>query len=156
MRAVLFLVLPLLAAGPAAAESLYKCTDRQGAVSIQSEPCPAGSTQAWKRDATPEAGPSVEELAARAALADAEARRAAETARLAEEARLAEQARLEQQARQRAAEASGERPPTKSECTQAHDFSDAVLAKDWLQLDETQKANLRQWVVEQCKDVYES
>ncbi|WP_043804827.1 hypothetical protein, partial [Arenimonas malthae] len=69
---------------------------------------------------------------------------------------LAEQARLDQQARQRAAEASGERPPTKSECTQAHDFSDAVLAKDFLQLDETQKANLRQWVVEQCKDVYES
>ena len=70
MRALLFLVLPLLAAGPAAAESLYKCTDKQGAVSIQSEPCPAGSTQAWKRDATPEAGPSVEELAARAALAE--------------------------------------------------------------------------------------
>lgn len=154
MRRLACLLCALLAATPAAAASLYKCTDAKGAVSIQSEPCPAGSTQDWKRDATPEAGPSAEELAARAALAEAEARRAAEQARLAEEARLAEQARREEQARLRAAEAAGERPATKSECTQAHDFADAAMAKEWLALDPGQQQRLRDWVVEQCKDVY--
>ncbi|WP_295362948.1 hypothetical protein [Arenimonas sp.] len=143
-------------AGPVAAESLYKCEGPGGAVSIQSSPCPAGSTQVWKRDATPEPGPSVEELAARAALAEAEARRAAEEARAAEQARLAEVERREQLARQREAESRGERPPTKSACTQAHDFSDAALAKDFLRLTETQKADLRAWVVAQCADVYDS
>lgn len=154
MRGVACLLCGLLAAAPAAAESLYKCTDAQGAVSIQSAPCPAGSTQAWKRDATPEPGPSVEELAARAALAEAEARRAAEQARLAEEARAADAARREEQARLRAAEAAGERPATKSECTQAHDFADAAMAKEWLGLDPGQQQRLRDWVVAQCKDVY--
>ncbi|MDY0021905.1 hypothetical protein [Arenimonas caeni] len=145
-----------LAAGPVAAESLYKCEGPGAAISIQSEPCPAGTTQVWKRDATPEPGPSAEELAARAAIADAEARRAAEEARAAEQARLAEAERREQEARRQAAGASGERPPTKSACTQAHDFSDAVLAKEFLRLTETQKADLRAWVVAQCADVYRS
>ena len=146
----------LVAAAPVAAESLYKCEGPGNAVSIQSSPCPAGSTQVWKRDATPEPGPSAEELAARAAIADAEARRAAEEARALEQARLAELERREAQARQREAEASGERPPTKSACTQAHDFSDAALAKEFLRLTETQKADLRAWVVAQCADVYDS
>lgn len=140
-------------AAPVAAESLYKCTDKDGAVSILSVPCPAGSTQVWKRDATPEAGRSVEELAARAALAEAEARRAAEEARLAEAERLAEQQRLEAQAL--AEEAAGTRPRTKSDCTKAHEFSEAALEKEWLRLTEAQQAELRNWVVAQCAHVYE-
>ncbi|GGA66305.1 hypothetical protein GCM10011521_00490 [Arenimonas soli] len=145
----------LAAAAPAAAESLFKCTDAQGAVSILSEPCPAGSTQVWKRDATPEPGPSVEELAARAALAEAEARRAAEEARLAEAARLAEEQRLQAEAQARAEEAAGS-PRRKSECTQAHEFSESVLEKQWLRLTEAQRAELRAWVVAQCANVYDS
>ncbi|HEY9142739.1 MAG TPA: DUF4124 domain-containing protein [Arenimonas sp.] len=142
-------------AAPAAAESLYKCTDAKGAVSILSEPCPAGSTQVWKRDATPEPAPSVEELAARAALAEAEARRAAEEARLAEAARLAEEQRLQAEALARAEEAAGS-PRRKSECTKAHEFSEAVLEKEWLRLTEAQQAELRAWVVAQCAHVYDS
>lgn len=155
MRRLAFALCCLAVAAPAAAESLYKCTDANGGVSILSEPCPAGSTQVWKRDATPEPGPSVEELAARAALAEAEARRAAEEARLAEAARLAEEQRRQAEALARAEEAAG-RPERKSECTQAHEFSEAVLEKEWLRLSAAQQAELRAWVIAQCADVYDS
>lgn len=139
-------------APPAAAESLYKCTGAQGAVSIQSEPCPRGSTQVWKREATPDPGPSAEELAARAALADAEARRTAELARQAEQERLAEEARRAAAERRRADEAAGRPPERTSDCTKAHDFNDAALAKDWLELSDYQKRRLRDWVIETCRD----
>lgn len=150
-RAAAALCLLVLAA-PAAAESLYKCEGPGDAVSIQSDPCPAGTTQAWKRDATPEPGPSAEELAARAALAEAQALEAAEAARLAELQVQAEQARLAREAQ--AKEEKKQR--TKSECTQAHEFQDAALAKDFLRLTEAQQAELRAWVVAQCAHVYDS
>ena len=89
----------LLVSQLAGAEALYKCTDAKGFVSIQSEACPKGSTQVWKREATPDPAPSPEELAARAALAQAEAERIAETARLAEERRKAAQARIDEDKR---------------------------------------------------------
>lgn len=155
MRRVLLALCCLVPAAPVAAESLYKCTDKDGAVSILSVPCPAGSTQVWKRDATPEAGPGVEELAARAALARAEAQRAAEEARLAEAERLAEQQRREAEARARAEEEAGNNSRIKSDCTKAHEFSEAALEKEWLRLTEAQQAELRNWVVGQCAHVYD-
>lgn len=139
-------------APPAAAESLYKCTGAQGAVSIQSEPCPKGSTQVWKREATPDPAPSAEELAARAALAEAEALRSAELARQADQERLAEKARRAAAERRRADEAAGRPPERTSDCTKAHDFNDAALAKDWLELSDFQKRRLRDWVIETCRD----
>jgi hypothetical protein len=157
MRMSRSVILLLLVLSPlAAAESLYKC-DANGAITIQSDPCPSGSTEVWRRDATPEAGPSAEELAARAALAAAEAQRLAESARLAEQQRIAELLRRDDEIRLRAAEASGSgsdsvRPERKSECTQAHEFSDAAHAKEWLNLSQTQRDRLRSWVIEQCKD----
>ena len=155
MRAVLALLGPVLLAAfapPAAAESLYKCTGPKGEVSIQSEPCPKGSTQVWKREATPDPAPSAEELAARAALAEAQALEAAEAARLAELQVQAEQARV---AREAQAE-EGDKQRTKSECTKAHEFQEAALAKDFLRLTEAQQAELRAWVVAQCAHVYDS
>ncbi len=145
IRAAAFAAL-CLAAAPAAAESLYKCTDDKGGVSIQSEPCPKGSTQVWKREATPEAGPSAEELAARAELARAEAARAAEQARLAEAARAEAEAQRAEAARRAAA------PGRKSECRLAHEFNDQALAFPGLDLSERQKAVLKEWVVAQCRD----
>lgn len=155
MGRLLLAVFCLALAAPAAAEFLYKCTDKDGAVSILSVPCPAGSTQVWKRDATPEPGPSAEELEARAALAAAEAQRMAEAARLAESERLAQQQRLDAQARALAEETAGTRPRIKSECTKAHEFSEAALEKEWLRLTVSQQAELRNWVVAQCAHVYE-
>lgn len=147
------LLLALLTGSPQAlAGTLYRCTDAQGAVSIQSEPCPRGSTQDWKRDAAPEPGPSPEEIAARAALAQAEAERVAEQARLAEEQRLLEQARREEAARQAALDASQGPPARKSECRLAHEFSDAVAAKPWLELTQSQRERIRNWVVTTCRD----
>jgi hypothetical protein len=147
------LVLALMLAAPMAqAEALYKCTAAGGAVSIQSDPCPKGSTQVWKRDATPDPGPTPEALAARAALAEAEAQRAAEQARLAEAARLEDLAKREAEAKRLADEAAGRIPDRKSECTLAHEFSDAVAAKPWLQLGDAQQRSLREWVIEQCRD----
>lgn len=144
-------LLALVLGSPSAvAGSLYRCTDAQGAVSIQSEPCPRGSTQDWKRDAAPEPAPSPEEIAARAALAQAEAERVAELARLAEEQRLLEQARQQEAARQ--AEAGSTPTARKSECTLAHEFSDAVAAKTWLDLTPDQRERIRNWVINECRD----
>lgn len=148
---IAFAVFAAVAAAPAVAGELYKC-DADGAVTIQSEPCPRGSTQVWKRDATPEPGPTPEELAAKAALAQAEAQRIAEQARLAEQARIDELVRRDDEARARAAEASGRIPPRKSDCTLAHEFADAANAKEWLNLSETQRSRIRNWVIEQCRD----
>jgi hypothetical protein len=142
----------LLAPSFAAAEALYKCTDPQGAVSIQSEPCAKGSTQVWKREATPDPAPSPEELAARAALAQAEAERIAETARLAEQRRLEAQARVEDDKRLRDAVASAVPPPRRSECTLAHDFNDTATRLEWLELTQQQRERIKRWVVEQCRD----
>lgn len=148
------LLAALLVASPlAAAEALYKCSDAKGAVSIQSEPCAKGSTQVWKREATPDPAPSPEELAARAALAQAEAERIAETARLAEERRLAAQARIDEDKRLREAVANAVTPPPrKSECTKAHDFNDLAQQLAWLELSQLQRERMQRWVVEQCRD----
>lgn len=151
-RPILFAAL-LLAAPIAGAEALYKCTDAQGAVSIQSEPCAKGSTQVWKREATPDPAPSPEELAARAALAQAEAERIAETARLAEQRRLEAQARVDEDKRLREAVANAvSPPPRKSECTKAHDFNDLANQLAWLELTQLQRERMQRWVIEQCRD----
>lgn len=146
-----FILLALLLAPAAQAESLYKCSGEKGAVSIQSEPCPKGMTQVWKRDTAPDPEPTPEERAAQAAAAEAEAARAAEAARLANLERLAERLEREQQAL-KAAEAPAERPPTKSECTRAHDFQDATRDMPWLELTQSQRERIRSWVIRTCRD----
>jgi hypothetical protein len=143
-------LLLLLAAPAVSAQSLYKC-DAKGAITIQSDPCPAGSTEVWRRDATPETSPTQEQLSARAELAQAEADRAAEQARVAEQARLADEARRAAEARARS-EAAATPPARKSECTLAHEFSEAVDAKPWLQISDAQRTRLRDWVAGQCRN----
>ena len=150
-RRVLLIALAL-ASPICSAEALYKCSDALGAVSIQSEPCPKGSSQVWKREATPDPAPSPEELAARVALAQAEADRVAEAARLAEQRRLEAQARVDEDKRLREAVASAVPPPRKSECTQAHDFHDMALTLTWLELNQAQREGIKRWVVQQCRD----
>ncbi len=137
-----------VATAPSLAEELYKCTDEKGGVAIQSEPCPKGSTQVWKREVVREPEPSPEDLAARAELARAEAERAANQARLAELERQADEVR-----RAEAARAAPQEPlRRKSDCRLAHEFNDQALAFPRLQLTERQKAVLKEWVVEQCRD----
>ncbi len=146
---VLLLLAPVSA--PRAEATLYRCESPTTGTSIQSDPCPKGSTEVWRRAATPEPTPTPEELAARAAAAQAEADRIAAEARLAEEARqAAAAARQAELARQAAA--GSEPAPTRSECTKAHEFNDAALAKPWLRLSDAQKLELKNWVIEQCRD----
>ena len=52
----------------ASSGALYKCVDGSGHTSFQSQPCPAGATQAWVRDATPEPEPTRAERMRRARL----------------------------------------------------------------------------------------
>lgn len=145
--------LAALCVAPAArAEALYRCEDGKGAVSIQSEPCPKGMTQVWKRETAPDPEPTPEALAAQAAAAEAEAARAAEADRLAKLERLAERLEREEQARREAPAAPAERPPTKSECTLAHEFQEATQGMPWLELTQTQRERIRSWVIRTCRD----
>lgn len=43
---------------------LYKCIDAKGVTSIQAKKCPAGSTEAWRRDAQTEPKPTPAQVAA--------------------------------------------------------------------------------------------
>jgi len=61
-----FLLLLILA--PAVhAGILYKCSDPKGAVTIQSDPCPAGSTEVWKRDSAPAPQQTLQQVVANSA-----------------------------------------------------------------------------------------
>ena len=86
----------LCLAPPARAEALYRCEDGKGAVSIQSEPCPKGMTQVWKRETAPDPEPTPEARAAQAAAAEAEVQRQEEAARLARLESLAERLQREE------------------------------------------------------------
>jgi len=58
-------LIALLAVAPAVhAGMLYKCSSAKGAVTIQSDPCPTGSTEIWKRDSAPAPQPSLQQVVA--------------------------------------------------------------------------------------------
>jgi hypothetical protein len=63
----------------ASSAALYKCVDAAGHQSFQSQPCASGATQAWVRDATPEAEPSPAERRRRARAESSSPGRAAST-----------------------------------------------------------------------------
>lgn len=136
---------------------LYKCVDAAGVVSIQSVACPAGSTQAWKRDATPEPAMTPEQ---RAQL---------EAKNLRDEQNVREQLEIVDRKMRpvapapvaEAAAAPGDAPPTSGEpakevvepdaCAAAQTFAGSVRDKQWLGLSEEQVRRLYSWVAEQCK-----
>jgi hypothetical protein len=55
-------LLAVIVAPAASAGDLYKCADAKGATTIQSDPCPAGSTQVWKRDSAPAPQPTLQQV----------------------------------------------------------------------------------------------
>lgn len=166
MRAAPRLSLAVLLLLPAAAaqadDALYKCVDPAGVTSIQSEPCAKGSTQAWKRDTTPEAPPTPAEQA------QAEARRLRDQQRVRElsqqlERRMREDAEAEAAAAAAAKAAPPLPPPpaasgadsaedpTVAACQQAQEFANEARAKAWLELSEDQVRRLYNWVAQECK-----
>jgi hypothetical protein len=138
----------LLALAPAAfagkSGALYKCVTAAGVISIQSDACPAGTTQAWRRDATPEPAPTPEQ----AAQVEAKRQRDQELVR-----DLSEQ--LDKKLKPSAPEpppAAAAPPPVPADpCHAAQAFADSVREKEWLGLSDDQVQRLYAWVAEQCK-----
>lgn len=159
------LVVPMaMAAASAWAGDLYKCTDRAGQVSIQSQPCPKDATQDWKRDAAPELPPSE---AQQKALQERREREASEARQLAKMAGTAksdqpdsdtseqggpEQGEREQDKPESDKHASPVAEPPPNDCRKAHQFADAVRAREFLELSNYQLSRLSEWVAGQCRD----
>jgi len=145
------LLLSLFAASPAWSSSLYRCVAADGAESIQSDPCPKGSKQVWKRDATPQTAPTPEQVAALQARREREAADAQALARMAGTSREvpppAPVAPVVPVATP--VESAPEMP--KGPCRRAHEFADAVRGKDWLEMRDDQLRRLDDWVAGQCQ-----
>ncbi|KFN43645.1 DUF4124 domain-containing protein [Arenimonas oryziterrae] len=135
----------------AAPGALYKCTDANGVTSIQSDRCPKGSVQVWKRESVPDPQPTPEQLQ------QAEARRAKESA----DARsLSIMAGTTRETPPPApppppvvvAPVVPEGPP-KGPCRTAHELEQSIRDKPWLEMRDDQLRRLNDWVVKQCTDV---
>lgn len=153
-RAALVLAVLLLTPVGAHAATLYKCVSATGMDSIQSDPCPKGATQVWKRDATPELPPTPEQMAAQLARRDREAADARALSQVAGTAR-------------RDPVAAAPPPPVpveatpvvdapKGPCRRAHEFATDVRAKEWLEMRDDQLRRLDDWVAGQCRDPEET
>lgn len=154
------LVVPIaMAAASAWAGDLYKCTDRSGQVSIQSQPCPKDAIQDWKRDAAPELPPNE---AQQKALQDRRAREASEARQLAKMAGTAKRDKPDSDTSEQGERAQGKpasdtpaspvAEPAPNDCRKAHQFADAVRAKEFLELSNYQLSRLSEWVAGQCRD----
>lgn len=152
MRLLLALYLCANAVPMARAGDLYKCTNTQGQVSIQSEPCPKDWTQAWKRDAMPEQPPSA---AQQQALQERREREASEARQLSKMAGTAARISVPE-AESEDQEIKPTKPPVievvPNDCRRAHQFSDSVREKAFLELSDYQLRRLSEWVAEQCRD----
>ena len=150
---VLVLCLALLSTPVALADKnmLFKCVTAAGVTSIQSDACPAGSIQAWRRAATPEPAPTPEQ----AAQADAKRLRDQQTVR-----ELSEIVEKKLQPPPptpaaptvaTAANPAGTEAAAVDACQAAQSFAGAVREKDWMGLTDDQVRRLYGWVAEQCK-----
>jgi len=166
------LALPLQAAA-AETNMLYKCIDAKGVTSIQSKPCPKGSTEAWARAAEAVRAPSQAEIAAQQAR---EARNQQQVQVLSEEV----QRRVQQQTppprtepppgshlagatnpREGSQLAPVQPPETEDvplpsavavdNCQAAQAFAASVREKTWIGLTDEQTRRIFGWVAEQCK-----
>lgn len=143
----------LLAVGTAAHalgqdKLLHKCVDATGKVSIQSDPCPSGSTLAWRRVAPTEPAPT----ASQQAQAEARILRDQQTVRELSEAVDKKLREASAPANAAAAAAPAVAAPIASDpCQEAQAFAISVREKSWLGLTDDQTRRLYTWVAEQCK-----
>ena len=139
----------------AAAETLDKCQSANGETSVQSKPCPKGSTQVWRRDATPDPVPTPEQLQA------AEQRRQQDTQNAKALSVIAGTAPPEAKPAPpppppKAPEPVADDNRPKGPCRRAHEFADAIRANNaWLEMRDDQLYRLDGWVVEQCREARE-
>lgn len=126
--------------------ALFKCIDAAGVTSIQSEPCGKGSTQVWRRDATPEPPPTPDQAA------QAEAKRLRDQQTVRELSEI-----VERRSRPALPEPVPDEKPKPEQakpltaCEAAQDFSASLRDKPWLALTDEQMQRILRWVTEQCK-----
>ena len=138
-------LLPALA-GAADKSALFKCVDAAGVTSIQSDACAQGSTQVWRRAATPEPRPTPDQAA------QAEAKRLRDQQTVRELSEI-----VERRSRPQPAEPVLEEKPKPeaakplTACESAQEFSGLVRDKQWLGLTDEQLQRIYRWVAEQCK-----
>jgi hypothetical protein len=165
------LALPFTAAAEES-KMLYKCVDAKGITSIQSKPCPKGSTEAWARAAEETRAPTASEIAAQQAR---EAHNQQQVQELSAEVqrRVQEQTpppRVEpppgshlagatnpregsQLAPVQPASAEDVPPPSAmaiNNCQAAQAFASAVREKTWIGLTDDQTQRIYGWVADQC------
>jgi len=133
----------LLLTSQANASPLYKCEGpANGAVSIQSDPCVKGAKQVWKRDGTPEAPQTSEQLSAA----------------------LAKRRKDEEDAKALSITAGTDRKPVgtirynnanadnaKQRCSLAKQQAKVIRDRDWRQLTIERLRQLDAWVESECK-----
>ena len=148
--AIAAIALPVQAADK---PELFKCVDAAGATSIQSDPCPKGSTQVWRRAADAEPAPTAEQAA------QAQARRERDEQAVRE---LSQE--VERKLRPEPAKPPAEEPAPAAtgpastagpdRCERAQDFSRELRDKPWLGLGEDQTRRLHPWVAAECHAIW--
>ena len=148
-------LLLLAAAAPvAAAETaeLFKCVDAAGVTSIQSEPCAKGSTQVWRRDATPEPEPTPEQAAQAQARRERDQRAVRE---LSADLQRTLKPRPTPAPATTAATAGATDAATPASaadrCVVAQEFAAQLRDKTWLALSDDQVQRLYAWVARECQ-----
>jgi len=129
-------------ASPAFADNfLYKCVAGNGAVSIQSDPCPSGSHEAWKRD-----------TAAMAAAAATMPLPAAPPTPSPPPPPPGERG-LSRASVESLAPISATEPgtPPPDPCEQAQDLAAELRDMPWLELTSDQQQRLTGWLMQQCR-----
>ena len=142
--------LPAAAAGKA---ELFKCVDGAGVTSIQSAPCAKGSTQVWRRDATPEPAPTPEQAAQAQARRERDQRAVRELSEEVERKLKPPAPESQATEREETAEAAAPAEAAPDRCQQAQEFSAQVNDKRWLDLSDDQVRRLYAWVANECKPV---
>ncbi len=154
-RAAAVLFLLLFASPGVQAATLYKCVSAGGLDSIQSDPCPKGATQVWKRDATPDPPPTPEQAAALQARRDRESADARLMSQVAGTSRIVAPAPAPPPPPPPVAAAPLVDAP-KGPCRRASEFAADLRAKDWLEMRDDQLRRLSDWVATQCRDPEET
>lgn len=135
---------------------LYKCVDSAGKVSIQSNACPPGSTQAWRRPATPEPALTPAGKAAAQAKLERDQQRVRELQDVVDK-KFREATSPSMAAPPTAADAAaaavpaGSSPIANDPCQVAQAFANSVREKTWFEMSDDQTRRMFAWVQEQCK-----
>lgn len=127
---------------------LFKCVDAAGATSIQSSPCAKGSTQVWRRDATPEAAPTPEQVAQAQEKRERDQRTVRELSAEVERKLKPTPPKPEEP---KPAETPAAEATAPDRCEQAQAFAGQLRDKGWLGLSDEQTRRLYAWVATECQ-----